>query len=321
MSEIPFVNRLGDAIQAAITNPRVAARHRFGPRRRLGLLAVAALLLGGGAAAARILGTPEELATSSIACQLEGSSTGIVWAGDWSPLEVCAQEYRAAGKPVPPLVACVDGRSVVVLPGRGLEACGRRGLAPLPPEYAPARAKVAKLERDILALEAATDCVAPGKLAAQVQRLLDRSGWRGWTTWPRPDVSPGPCGSVSGLGGGGDRSISGSLDYDGHRVMIFGGPPRALDDLLYGRETRLAGALMDESGQRCYTLDELRDHVRRRVEATGRSVTFEVRQREPDGELMDARQQRYQAGCAIVVGVGPAGDAGPDVVARILSKR
>jgi hypothetical protein len=32
---------------------------------------------------------------------------------------------------------------------------------------------------------------------------------------------------------------------------------------------------------------------------------------------MDAREQRYQAGCAIVVGVGPAGDAGPDVIARI----
>ena len=319
MSEIPFVNRLGDAIQAAITNPRVAARHRVGPRRRLGLLAIAALLLGGGAAAARILGTPEELAPSSIACQLDGS-TGIVGAGDRSPLEVCAEEYHAAGTPVPRLVACVDGRSVVVLPGRGPEACGRRGLAQLPPEYAPARAKVAKLERDILALEAARDCVAPEKLAAQVQRLLDRSGWRGWKTWLRPDVSPGPCGSVSGLGGGGDRSISGSLDYDGHRVMIFGGPPRALDDLLYGRETRLAGALMDESGQRCYTLDELRDHVRRRVEATGRSVTFEIDQREPDGELLDARGQRYQAGCAIVVGVGPAGVAGPDVVARILHK-
>jgi hypothetical protein len=319
MSEIPFVNRLGDAIQAAISNPRVAARHRFGPRRRLGLLAVAALLLGGGAAAARILATPEELATTSIACRLE-VSTSIVWAGDRSALEVCADEYRTAGKPVPQLVACVDGGSVVVLPGRGPQACGRHGLTPLPPEYAPARAKVAKLERDILALEAAADCVAPEKLAAQVQRLLDRSGWRGWTTWLRPDVSPGPCGSVSGLGGGGDRSLSGALDYDGHRVMIFGGPPRSLDDLLYGRETRLAGALMDESGQRCYTLDELRDHVRRRVEATGRSVTFEVRQRERDGELMDARQQRYQAGCAIVVGVGPAGNAGPDVIVEINHK-
>jgi hypothetical protein len=101
--------------------------------------------------------------------------------------------------------------------------------------------------------------------------------------------------------------------------MIFGGPPRSLDDLLYGRKTRLAGALMDESGQRCYTLDELRNHVRRRVEATGRSVTFEVR-RAPEGELMNARQQRYQAGCAIVVGVGPAGDAGPDVIVRINDK-
>ena len=213
-------------------------------------------------------------------------------------------------------MACVDGRSVVVLPGRGPQACGRRGLTPLPPEYAPARAKVAKLERDILALEAAADCVAPEKLAAQVQPAGSQR-LAGWTTWLRPDVSPGPCGSVSGLGGGGDRSLSGALDYDGHRVMIFGGPPRSLDDLLYGRESRLAGALMDESGQRCYTLDELRDHVRRRVEATGRSVTFEVRQRDPDGELMDARQQRYQAGCAIVVGVGPAGDAGPGVLVRI----
>jgi hypothetical protein len=60
--------------------------------------------------------------------------------------------------------------------------------------------------------------------------------------------------------------------------------------------------------------------LRRRVEATGRSVSFEIGQREPDGELMDAREQRYQAGCAIVVAVGPAGNAGPDVIARINHK-
>ena len=45
MSTIPFVQRLGDAIEGAVADPRIARRRR---RRRLVVLAVAALVLPGG---------------------------------------------------------------------------------------------------------------------------------------------------------------------------------------------------------------------------------------------------------------------------------
>jgi hypothetical protein len=153
-----------------------------------------------------------------------------------------------------------------------------------------------------------------------VQRLLDRSGWNGWTTWLRLDVSPGPCGSVSGLGGGGRRSISGALDEAGHRVMVFGAQPRSTEDLLYG-PGKLAPTLMDESGERCYGPDELAGHVRRRVAAAapGRSVTVETRV-EAGADLFDARGARLEAGCAVVGDVGPAGN-GRDLVVTIVRKR
>jgi hypothetical protein len=177
VSTIPFVQRLGDAIEGAVADPRIARRRR---RRRLVVLAVAAL----------------------------------------------------------------------VLPGGDEQSCRRHDLEPLPAGYASARDKVARLQRSILAIEASADCPAPAVLAGRVQRLLDRSGWTGWTTWLRPDVSPGPCGRVSGVGGDGRRSIAGALDEAGRRVMIFGAIPRSTEDLLYG-PGRLGPGLQDASGQRC----------------------------------------------------------------------
>ena len=137
---------------------------------------------------------------------------------------------------------------------------------------------MAELEKAILAIEGSADCLPPEVLAARVQRLLDRSGWTGWTTWLRTDVSPGLCGSVSSLGGGGDRSISGALDDAGRRVMVFGALPRSTEDLLYG-PGKLVAALQDESGERCYDPAELARQVRRRVAAAapGWSVTVEHR--------------------------------------------
>jgi hypothetical protein len=319
VSDIPFVNRLGDAIEAAITGPAAAARRRTRVRRRAGLLALAALLLlGAGAGATRLFATPEQLATTSVGCY-EGpglrGSVDIVWAADRSPLEVCAETYRQAGKPVPPLVACDQGGAVAVLPGRGPEACRRRGLAPLPAGYAPAQAKVAKLERDVLALERSADCIPPEELARRVQALLDRSGWTGWTTRLRLDAQQGPCGSVSGIGGSPERTLSGSIDYQARQVDVFGAARRSTEDLLYG-PGRLAPALMDESGERCFSLEELRDHVRRRVAATGRSVAFEVGRLPAGQELDGARGQRYQGGCAIVATVAPAGN-GRDLIVEI----
>jgi hypothetical protein len=152
-----------------------------------------------------------------------------------------------------------------------------------------------------------------------VQRLLDRSGWTGWTTWLRLDVSPGPCGSVSDPGGGRGRSVAGALDEAGHRVMVFGAPPRSTQDLLYG-PGKLVPTLMQESGERCYDPDELAGQVRRRVAAVapGRSVAIEHRV-EGGADLFDARGARLEAGCAVVSTVGPAAD-GRDLIVTIARK-
>ena len=321
MSTIPFVDRLGDAIEAAITDPAVARRRRA--RWRLLLAVGALLLLGASGAAARLLNEPDKLATGGIGCYQNAAMRGsvtIVWPGRRSPVEACAEAYRSAGHPVPPLVACAYNGAVAVLPGRDQEACQRQALEPLPPGYPHALGKVARLEQAILAIEREADCRPPAVLAARVQRLLDRSGWTGWTTWLRPDVSPGPCGSVSNPGGSGRRSISGALDEAGHRVMVFGGPPRSTEDLLYG-PGKLAPALQDASGARCYRPDELAEQVRRRVAAAapGRSVTIETRT-DPGLELGDARGERLRAGCAVVVGVGPAED-GHDLLVEVVRGR
>jgi hypothetical protein len=318
VSTIPFVNRLGDAISAAIADSRVARRSR---RRRLAALAAAALVVAGGSvAAARLLNDPEKLATGAIGCYQDAAMRGpvlIVWAGGRSPADACAEAWRQAGQPVPPLVACAYGGAVAVLPGRDQRACQRHALEPLPPGYAAAQGRVARLERAIMAIERGADCLPPAVLAERVQRLLDRSGWAGWTTRLRLDVSPGPCGSVSGLGGGGRRSIAGALDEEGRRVMVFGGPPRSTADLLFG-PGGLAPRLQDESGGRCYGAEELAAHVRRRVAAAGRSVTVQTRI-DDRLELADARGARHAAGCAVVTDVGPAAN-GRDVVVTVVRR-
>jgi hypothetical protein len=322
VSAIPFVDRLGDAIQAAIADPAAARRRRRRIRRRILLAVAALLLLGGSLAAAELLNEPEKLATGSIGCYRDAGMRGtvtIIWPGDQTPVQACAEALREAGEPVPPLVACAYNGAVAVLPGPDQAVCQRQALEPLPPGYAPALGKVAELERAILAIERGADCLPPPVLAGRVQRLLDRSGWTGWTTWLRLDVSPGPCGSVSGLGGGGRRSMAGALDEAGHRVMVFGAQPRSTEDLLYG-PGKLAPTLMDESGERCFGPDELAGHVRRRVAAAapGRSLTVETRV-EAGADLFDARRARFEAGCAVIGDVGPAAN-GRDLVVTIVRK-
>jgi hypothetical protein len=96
--------------------------------------------------------------------------------------------------------------------------------------------------------------------------------------------------------------------------MVFGAPPRSTEDLL----GTLAPALMDESGERCYDPAGLTRHVRGRVAAAapGRSVTIETGA-DSGLEWDGARGARLAAGCAIVIGVGPAAN-GHDLVVTIL---
>jgi hypothetical protein len=129
---------------------------------------------------------------------------------------------RAVLKTDAPLVACA-GETVAVFPGRA-GTCEKLGLRPLPAQYATARAKVNAFARDVMALER-SGCIPPREFAGRVQDLLNRSGWTGWRTWLRLDVRDGPCGKVSGQGGDGRRTIEGSLDTEGHRVIVVGEPP------------------------------------------------------------------------------------------------
>jgi hypothetical protein len=191
MSEIPFVNRLGDAVERAAA-ARIATRRRR-IRRRLTVGALSfAIVATGVAAASGVFSSPEQLATSAVGCYERPSfnaNTSVLSTGEDSPIDTCRRVLHTDG----PLVACMADHHVAVFPG-GAEVCDKLGLAPLPPGYAPARAKLNAFARDVQAIETSADCIPPRELARRVQALLDRTpGWSGWRTWLRLDVENGPA--------------------------------------------------------------------------------------------------------------------------------
>jgi hypothetical protein len=313
LSDIPFARQLRSELSAAITGPAADTRRRLRRGRRLGVLAVAAVLAIGGTAVARTLIAPDRLATTEVDCLYDpangGGGVGIP-AGGQDPVAACRAFLAGHGKTLVPggvpvsLVACVrsDIPMVVVIAGRRGD-CERYKLGSLPGDYTPAREKVAKLERELRAIESRADCIPLKELARQAQALLDRSGWTGWTTWIRSDISDGPCGHVLNVSEGGGRNLAGSLDLDGHRLMVFGEAPRATVKLL----NQLSPELATESAARCYTVEELETLVRQRVAPTGRRVSFKVSAAVP------------ATGCAIVEKVGPDAN-GRDLVALIEKK-
>jgi hypothetical protein len=339
LSDIPFANRLRGELVAAITAPATATHWRWLPRRRAGLLALAALLVIAAAtgAASRIFASPEELAQAQIVCaaDLSQQAAAVIPADDRSPVEVCADDFRSARQPVPPLVACA-GQTVVVLPTNDPEACERSGYRPLPAEYEAARKRAARLERGIVAIEQSADCIPIEELAHRVQALLDASGFSRWKTWTRRDMSSAPCGAVSeridNADGSTRRSIASAVDREGGRIMVFPTPPRSAVE----KADKLSRFLFDASGARCWTLDGLRDEVRRRASAVGFAVRMAVyptpafvqnidgveqRVADPGIEIADdtGRGARYEAGCAIVTGVG-VDDDGRGVAVELLQK-
>lgn len=311
MSEIPFVNRLGDAIEAASTAHLSRRQGRLRRRLLLGGLGIA-LAAGSVAATWVFSGNPEQLASTSVGCYeqagLDGNVT-IVSAGDRSPVAACAQVLRTDR----PLVACAARGHVAVLPGRGREACEKAGLSPLPVQYASARARVNAFARDVAVLESSADCIPSRRLASRVQALLDRSpGWFGWRVWLRSDLDRGPCGAVTMPGGDGSRTIEGALDPQGHRVQVFPTAARSTTELLYGGGG-LAPHLQDASGARCYTRSALERLVRRRIVPTDRALMITTKR--VTGELSGARGRRLNDGCAIVSEVYAATDGYGIVVA------
>jgi hypothetical protein len=306
MSEIPFVNQLGTALESAISAPQPARRRLLRRPRRIGVLALAVLLVGAtGVTVARMLADADQVASGAVACfdkpDLSGN-VAVLGTITGSPTAACAKAWDGGGAP-PAMVACTHGVGVVVIPGRGARACGRAGLAPLPAGYDLAQAKVARLQRKVAGLEASADCIPPDRLAKRAQALLLRSGWTGWQTLVRSE-GVGLCGHILTRGGSGGLTLSGALLGETRELLVSDGPPRTLDAQLFG-EHSLGVQLMDASGERCYTVAGLQSMARRRLAVTGRPVGFKLGRMPANTGIIDNRGRRYAEGCAISVGAYP----------------
>jgi hypothetical protein len=304
MSEIPFVNALGDEIERSAAERIASRRRRIRRRITLGALGFAIAATGVAAASGVFTGSPEQLASTGIACydtqSLDHGAT-VLSAGDQTPIETCRRVLRTDA----PLVACA-GEGVQVFPG-GPGTCRKLGLRRLPAAYTTARARVVALERAVTEIER-SGCVPVDDFAGRVQALLERTpGWEGWKVDVREDLAEGRCGSVTMPGGDGSRSIDGALDAEKHTVIVYGALPRELFALLYSPDG-LSGQLMDASGERCYTVPELEDLARQRLARAQLPIAFEIGERKPGVEIIDAREARLDAGCAVIVSVSAPSD-------------
>ena len=294
MSEIPFVNRLGDAIETAISQPERARRRRR--RRRFGGLAVAILLVGaGGVTVAEIFDDPEKLATGQVACYSEATfepeMASMQSGAGREPTELCAELLHTKE----PLVACVREEGfVTVFPGPP-DTCARLGLKPLPEGYDAARRKVARLRDAVARIARSADCIPPANLAGRLQRVLEREGWRGW----RAVVARGrgPCGHTDDIGS--------ALDERRRLLRIRRGEARSLERLV----DRTHARLLNGSGDRCYTLAALQARVRRELATVERPIEFRLDTRPLPRyhELLPpSRHRRFQAGCAVIESIAAA---------------
>jgi hypothetical protein len=210
MSEIPFVNALGDAIEAAIADHAPSSgRRRPGSwvlrgRGRL-IVALAAVVLGGAAFAATQQSS-RSLATAGLACY-EGTGTDAsayydVEEHGRSPQAACAEVFRASGPralaaPGARLIACADphGYVAVFMSNGSVGQCTGLRMSPLQTaSYAPGEAGVQGMLRQLRPLTRARTCVRANTLEADVDRVLRRMGWRGWHTAVERQLShQGPC--------------------------------------------------------------------------------------------------------------------------------
>jgi hypothetical protein len=325
MSEIPYVQALGDALErAAVAAPpkRAGLLRRRGRRRGVAILAFAILLAATAVTTATIVRDPEQLAIGAVGCSESSNpdlGTAIVHLDGRSPVEVCAKLWTDRGQAPPPLVACDSDRGIVVITGVGRDACGNAGLASLPAGYQAAEARVARLVRDVAALEEASDCIAPRELARRVEALLERTGWTGWRTVVTPGDG-GPCGWVRRRGGDSSLTLTPVMNGETRELSVTGGPPRSLERQLYGTHSILMG-LFEDSGERCFGPPDLREHARRALAPTGRDVRFKLGRLPANSGLEPPRGDRLAEGCAVVVGAALVYEAGMAVEVEIWQGR
>jgi hypothetical protein len=318
MSQVPFVEMLGDAIEAAISRERAPSPLRVRRLRRHHRLAVVlvALAIGGAAVAvAETLQNSTGLVTGGIVCYA-GTGTGgsvemyaNVEANGRSPETACADVFRTDGpaalaRPGVKLTACADPNGfVAVFKATGaIDQCRAQGMSPLAAQsYAAAQSTVDRLVRVLNDLGANRACIAPSVLVGEAQQVLDRLGWSGWRAQlqRQPAVSGG-CGLFLGTGSSFSDPTA-SLDASHHAVWITAGPIPSLIALT----APLDRELLQASGRRCYTTAEAQSLVRSAFAPARVQIRFALTQ-EPKGESWAYAQQAYDRGCTIVGSITPA---------------
>ena len=303
MSEIPFLEQLGDALERGAVVAGTP-RRRWSLRRHARLVVVVALLaIGGAASAAALLGgsTATELAANGISCYDAAGGVTVLSSEGRPPTVVCSQALNGA-VPASGLIACFGGSGpngplVQVYPARRSDECQRRGLAPLPASYAAAQARVAALGNALLAVENSRDCVPLAEFKVRAQSLLEQLGWAGWGVRVESGTR-GTCGSLV-EGGAGKPEVSGSLEAGRRTLVLWGTPPRSV---LAG-ERATWRALDNASGSRCLTVPALESYASGEASAHALTAAFAITREPRFTEMGDGRQGRYDGGCAVMAGV------------------
>lgn len=341
MSEIQFVNRLGDALDAmsatataTATTPAASAGRR---RRRLStyrrplargrsrlLVGFAVVLVGGGVATAATLlsQTTTVLVTHGLSCDYGPPNDYTdqafdVEEGTRTPTQACAAVERV---PASKLIACASARYGVVVYDRNADPseCRAAGMSSLPVGYGAATRRVATLIDDLTRLQASQNCFTPSALVAATQSTLNALDFRGWhaeisrppgdTRAPAWRCAQYPPSGVRYS----DAASAVSYDYgDRSRIVaVVSGPSRHVDRANQAINRR---NLYRRTGASCYSLRGVQALVRGAVVATFGTrtpVTFAATAEPRGGALGLDRQPRYAAGCAILVGYAPTPSGG-----------
>jgi hypothetical protein len=324
MSEIPYVNQLGEAFDVAIARrARTPRLRRLGRRRYLAVALAALTVAGGGAAAAGLFTDPVEIGFGNVACY-EGTepsgNVAIISDPTVAPAELCASSLPSLGFEARDLIACQwPGHGVVVVVRGDRGGCTSRELAPVPPAYARARHRAVRLQALVMEFERRAGCLAPREFARRLTVMLRSGGWPGWRAVVRG--GRGPCGRVSAPNGSKLLgSIGSSVDAVRRTIAIRGRATIELEQLIYGADSP-GVSLFDSSGERCFTVTGLEQHVREVLARVQVPIRFTVHRMPPNQGTEPPRGDRYAEGCAIYVGAHPDFPGGrTEVVAELMQR-
>jgi hypothetical protein len=323
MSEIAFVNRLGDALDVmADASAPIGRRHRRSipqiGRRHPRLLALGVVLLLAGCSATAVTLLNEKitvLAARGVTCsngtpQNYTVQVGDVWDGVGSPAAACAQSEHV---PAVRLVACASPQLgvVVYLRNGSSRECVAAGMTGLPAGYVRAAGRIATLIRDLNRLYDSKNCFKPSALVAATQATLNDLGFQGWhAQLLRSQYQRWPCGAFPGSGGrSSDAASAVTWARQQHTVEVVTGPSLRQTSKIE-KFDRLN--LTARTVARCYSLSGIQSLVQRSARATFGSkvvVGFAARSTALGANMTLAERPRYAAGCATIAwaGVSPDG--------------